>query len=122
MGAALAADFYQFDPARYVFGDMIISRLLLSNRPRSGIWPPEIYAARRIYPGVPAFKSDYSNVWEHIPMVYLRNIGVRDWKFLESDEPLKAGGRLDLPEFVARKYAELYKKEFSIEPFINELA
>jgi hypothetical protein len=60
--------------------------------------------------------GDYSRIWVNIPLVYLKNIGARDWAFQETPEPLKMGGKIKMPECVARKYVELYKGEFTLEP------
>jgi hypothetical protein len=65
------------------------------------------------------WKNDYSRVWETIPKVYIKNVGSRDWEFHESPEILKVGERIKMPECVARKYVELYRKEFVIEPIID---
>ena len=62
------------------------------------------------------WKNDYTKVWDNIPQVYLRNVGKLDWKFVESDQELKAGEKIVLPECIAKKYAESYKKHFVIEP------
>lgn len=65
--------------------------------------------------------DDYSRIWVNVPLVYLKNIGGRDWSFKETPEELKQGGKIKLPECVARKYAEAYKRDFVLEPVLVDM-
>ena len=105
----------EFGPEHVTFWGHDHKPFLLSYRPANE------YAKRYTrgeghIPGVPVAKNDYSDLWEHIPKMILRNKGRRDWTFNESHEILRAGGTIILPEFVAKKYAELYRRELIAEP------
>lgn len=105
----------RFDPERVTFWGYDHKTYILSGR------PPDEYAraythGRAHIPGLPTKKVDYAHVWENVPKVYLKNVGHRDWLFHESPEKLLEGGRIILPEYVAKKYAKAYRKELIVEP------
>lgn len=113
--------FQKFDPERVTFWGYDHKPYLLSYRPANEYakkytrgeahLPDPDYAAT-----LKNWDNNYSRVWEHIPKMTLRNNGGRDWTFNESPEKLSAGGSIILPEFVAKKYAELYRRELVAVP------
>jgi hypothetical protein len=112
--------FTNFDPDRVTFWGYDHKPFILSHRPAneyalkytrgSAHIPCDIYKK-----ALKDWKNDYSRVWNNIPLVYLRNVGARDWSFQESPEKLLCGERIKIPECVAQKYVSAYKKEFVIE-------
>lgn len=107
--------FQKFDPVRVTFWGYDHKPYLLSYRPANE-YAKRYTRGEEHIPGVPVTKTDYSDIWEHIPKMTLRNNGGRDWTFNESPEKLSAGGSIILPEFVAKKYAELYRRELVAVP------
>jgi hypothetical protein len=115
--------FQTFDPARVTFWGYDHKPFILSGEPAATYArkytrgenhiPDETYQK-----AVNSWTGDYSRVFALVPQVYLKNIGKREWKFLESDEQLRVGRRIVLPEEVAKKYMALYKFEFEIEPLV----
>ncbi len=65
---------------------------------------------------VKGWKNDYSRVYDALPSVLLKNIGRRDWKLAELDGILSTGDCAKLPEPLAQKYVDLYRKDFAILP------
>lgn len=122
--------FSKFGPERVTFWGHDHKPFLLSYRPANEY--SKAYTRGKAHlPGdypetLAAWGNDYSRVWENIPKMILRNKGGRDWTFNESPEPLPAGGTIVLPEFVAKKYAELYRRDLIAEPLpgdaVNVLA
>lgn len=115
--------FRKFDPDRVTFWGYDHKPFLLSDAPAATYSrkytrgenhiPDEAYQKT-----VKSWTGDYSRVFALVPQVYLKNIGKREWKFLESDEQLRVGRRILLPEEIAKKYVALYRGEFEIEPLV----
>ena len=113
--------FSEFDSARVTFWGHDHKEFILSNRPANE-YSRKYTRGEAHIPGVAQSKTDYSRLWENVPRVYLRNMGQREWRFIETPETLKQGGKIKIPECVAKKYVDLYKKEFAIEPIVDMLA
>ena len=105
----------QWDPARVTFWGYDHKPFILSNRPAQEYYRKYSRGEAHI-PGVDVTKKDYSKVFENIPKMYLRNKSDREWTFHESPELLRPGERIILPEYVAKKYAESYRRELVVEP------
>lgn len=112
--------FGEFDPGRVTFWGHDHKPFILSQRPANEYAREYMHGKAHIpatayQEALKDWKNDYSRVWDNIPLVYLKNLGARDWKFQETKELLPAGGKIKLPECVAQKYIDLYRREFEIE-------
>ena len=71
---------------------------------------------------VAEWDNDYSRILARVPKARFKNIGNREWYFEEIPGVFRGGAEVIIPEELARKHEKEYPKEFSVEPFINELA
>lgn len=113
--------FEQFNPDLVTFWGYDHKPFLLGNEP-ANTYAKKYLAGESHIPdkkyekALESWDGDYSRVLSRLPMVYLKNIGKREWKFTECDELLRVGRSILVPEEIAKKYMAAYKKEFAIEP------
>lgn len=111
--------FREFDPARVTFWGYDHKPFILSNRPAVEYFRDYSRGRPHVKNGsyqeiIKKWKGDYSRICDKIPRVLFRNIGRRDWVFAEFQ--LIEHGEAVIPESLARKYLDLYPREFEILP------
>ena len=115
--------FEEFDSDRVTFWGHDHKPFLLGNEPANTYAKKYLRGEthipdKRYEKTLSSWEGDYSRILERLPMVSLRNIGKREWKFTECPEMLRVGRSIIVPEEIAKKYLAAYKKEFVIEPIV----
>ena len=62
------------------------------------------------------WRNDYSKLDRSIPFVLLQNKGNREFTLPETGKMIKDGGTVKLPEMLAQKYVDAYRRDFRILP------
>jgi hypothetical protein len=65
--------------------------------------------------------GDYSHVLDAVPCVLLQNKGKREFTILETGDMIKDGQTVKLPEMLAQKYVDAYRRDFRILPLPESL-
>jgi hypothetical protein len=110
----------EFGADRVTFWGHDHKPFLLSNRPANEYWNQyrkgESHAGDIYNRQSKAWCNDYSRLYNLVPNVMLKNKGNREWNILEIEGIFKPGDTVQLPESLAFKYCQLYRKEFEMLP------